>query len=177
MFWLPMLAGAGLGLAKSAFIDKPQADKQRKLAAATAAYSPWTGMTPQMPKDVDYLGPALQAGMTGAMLGQSMQSAENATQLGKLQQQYLENQNLLMQKQLGSGAINAANTGMPFGGGMQMGPSMIGAAPPPAGIAGIPTATTAVAPAVQLAQATTKANPYLTPDAAIQAQLYQYGYN
>ena len=72
---LPMLlAGMGAGLLKSELVDKPQADRQRKLAATTAALSPWTGMTPTMPQEANPLGSMMQGGLAGAQLGQGLQS-------------------------------------------------------------------------------------------------------
>jgi hypothetical protein len=71
---LPLLIGAGAGLLKSQLVDKPQADRQRKLAATTAALSPWTGMTPEMPQEANPLGSMLQGGLAGAQIGQAMGS-------------------------------------------------------------------------------------------------------
>lgn len=72
---LPMLlAGMGAGLLKSELVDRPQADRQRKLAATTAALSPWTGMTPTMPQEANPLGSIMQGGLAGAQIGQAMQA-------------------------------------------------------------------------------------------------------
>lgn len=74
-----ILGGAALGLAKSEFVDRPQAEKQRKLQAEVMRYSPWTHMTPDMNiKEADPFGSALQGGMAGGMMGQNMQSAASA---------------------------------------------------------------------------------------------------
>jgi hypothetical protein len=61
---------AALGLAKSAFVDAPAAERQRQLAAETMRYSPYTGMTPNAVKEADPFGSAFQFGFTGAALGQ-----------------------------------------------------------------------------------------------------------
>lgn len=72
---LPMLlAGMGAGLLKSEMVDKPQANRERQLAATTAALSPWTGMTPTMPNEANPLGSMMQGGLAGAQLGQAMQA-------------------------------------------------------------------------------------------------------
>lgn len=71
-----LLGGAALGLGKHLLVDKPQADAQRKLAAATATYSPWTGMTPTMPQEANALGSVMQGGLAAAQLGQGMQTAK-----------------------------------------------------------------------------------------------------
>lgn len=64
--------GMGAGLLKSQLVDKPQADRQRQLAATTAALSPWTGMTPQMPEEANPFGSMLQGGLAGAQVDQMM---------------------------------------------------------------------------------------------------------
>lgn len=70
---LTLLAiGSALGLAKSEFSDRPKAERQRKLAATTAKWSPWTGMQPVMPQEPDPLGSAVKYGLTGAVLGQAL---------------------------------------------------------------------------------------------------------
>jgi hypothetical protein len=65
-----MTIGAALGLGKSMLFDATQQRKQMLLAAKTAELSPWTGMHPQIPGPVDYLGPAMQGGFAGYALGQ-----------------------------------------------------------------------------------------------------------
>lgn len=67
----PMTIGALAGLGKSFLIDAPKADRDRKLAATTAALSPWTGMQPTMPQEANPFGSALQGGMAGAMFQQA----------------------------------------------------------------------------------------------------------
>lgn len=71
---LTMMAIMGAaGLLKSAAVDAPKEARQRKLAAETQRYSPWTGLTAGPIQEADHLGTGMQYGMTGAMLGQSMQ--------------------------------------------------------------------------------------------------------
>jgi hypothetical protein len=101
---LPMLlAGAGLGLLKSKLVDEPQADAQRKLAATTAELSPWTGLTPTMPKEANALGSMMEGGLAGAQLGQSLKTTDM-------------NQQLLQSKLNEQNAINPV-TGMDRAGG------------------------------------------------------------
>lgn len=71
-----MVAAAVVGVAKSEFVDKPQADKQRKLAAATQQYSPWTGLKAQPVKEADPLGSALSFGATGAQINNGMKQTD-----------------------------------------------------------------------------------------------------
>jgi hypothetical protein len=68
MFWMPLL-GAGLGALQYQEQSK-QAEAQRRLAATTAAYSPWTHLTPDLNiKDPSMLGTVGQGALTGAMMG------------------------------------------------------------------------------------------------------------
>lgn len=62
------LIGAALGAGKG-FMDQDNEDKQRKIAAVTARWSPWTGMQAQLPKGSNILGSVLQGAMAGAMMG------------------------------------------------------------------------------------------------------------
>lgn len=78
-----MLAiGAGAGLLKSELVDKPKENYQRKLAAATQRYSPWTGLKAGPIELADPLGSALQYGTTGAQMG-------NAYNMSQAQQGWL----------------------------------------------------------------------------------------
>lgn len=74
--WGALGIGAGLGLLKSLAIDAPKEARQRKVAAATQRYSPWTGLQAQPVQEADPFGSALQFGATGAMLGQGIQNAD-----------------------------------------------------------------------------------------------------
>jgi hypothetical protein len=59
------------GLAKSELIDRPKEERQRKVAAETLRWSPWTGITPAGIKEADPFGSALQGAAVGAMVGQA----------------------------------------------------------------------------------------------------------
>ena len=59
--------GVGKGLS-----DSSKANRQRKLAAETTRYSPWTGMQAQPVQEADILGSTMQGAMTGGALGQGM---------------------------------------------------------------------------------------------------------
>ena len=63
------IIGAIVGAAKHYGVDKPQEEKERKLAAETARYSPWTGMKPGTVKRANLAGSVIQGGATGAMMG------------------------------------------------------------------------------------------------------------
>lgn len=81
----PLILGgvlAGTGLLKSLTLDKAKEDRQRKLAAETARYSPWTGMQPGQIQEADPFGSALQFGTTGAMLGQGMDAMKGGSAWG-----------------------------------------------------------------------------------------------
>lgn len=70
-----MAIGSALGLVKSQVVDKPKADKQRKLAAETQRYSPWTHLQANPVQEADPFGSVLQYGVTGGMLGANMEQA------------------------------------------------------------------------------------------------------
>lgn len=102
----------GAGIAKSEMLDRPREQRQRKLAGITAQYSPWTGMTPDMPKETDTFGAGMQAGTTGYMLGQTAQANAQNQGLIDAQKDYynsmaLQNKNA-MAAQLPSGGTGAA---------------------------------------------------------------------
>lgn len=76
MGFLPALGiGAGVGLLKNLFFDAPREARERKVAAATQRYSPWTRLQPGPIHTANPMGDALQYGLTGAGL---FQSGENA---------------------------------------------------------------------------------------------------
>jgi hypothetical protein len=81
--WPLILAMAGGGLLKSELVDQPREDRSRKLAADTQRYSPWTGLQAGAIKEADPLGSAINFGLTGAALGQGMQSAQTDEALKK----------------------------------------------------------------------------------------------
>lgn len=100
--------GAALALAKSELVDRPQANKKRQLAAATAAYSPWTGMKPNEVTEADPIGGMLAFGGAGAAIGSSVHKANSEAALNEA---LAKNPNVM-----GSSlSTNAPNT--PLGGG------------------------------------------------------------
>lgn len=100
------MVAAGLG--KSLLIDAPKADRQRKLAAETARYSPWTGMAPQQVEEADPIGSAMQFGTTGAMLGQGIENQRFQKKMQPIWQMQAE-------KELASGPIPGAGIGPTYG--------------------------------------------------------------
>jgi hypothetical protein len=82
-----MLAiGAGVGLAKNQLIDAPEAARQRTLQAATARYSPWTGLKAQPVANPNPFAAAIQGGVTGAAMGKYMAASpsEDAADSGQI---------------------------------------------------------------------------------------------
>lgn len=71
-----MVAAAAIGIAKSEFIDRPKEERQRKLAAETQRYSPWTGLQAGGVQEADPLGSALAFGATGAQISNGMQQQQ-----------------------------------------------------------------------------------------------------
>jgi hypothetical protein len=68
---MPIMAlaiGAGAGLLKSELVDRPKEARQRKLAAETQRYSPWTGMQAGQVQEADPMGSALAFGAAGAQV-------------------------------------------------------------------------------------------------------------
>jgi hypothetical protein len=69
----------GIGLGKSILIDKPKEERQRKLAAETQRYSPWTGLKAGGIQEADPFGSALSMGTSGAMMAQgNLDAAQDA---------------------------------------------------------------------------------------------------
>lgn len=66
--------GAAAGAAKAG-IGAEKAQRERKLAASTQAYSPWTGMQAGPVHDPDVLGDVLQGATSGGMQGQAFAGA------------------------------------------------------------------------------------------------------
>lgn len=62
----------GAGLLKGELIDRPREERQKKLAAETIRWSPWTGITPGGIQEADPFGAMLQGATTGAVLGQNL---------------------------------------------------------------------------------------------------------
>lgn len=74
-FW-PMLALAALGAISGAVKGKEQKDEEsrdRRLAANTIRYSPWTGMRPNEIHTADMTGSILQGGAAGLSMGQELE--------------------------------------------------------------------------------------------------------
>lgn len=80
MFWLLPAALGAAGMLKGSMQHKREQqieDADRKLAAETARYSPWTGMTPQPIRQAGsefgtVLGSGLEGAGAGAILGQGL---------------------------------------------------------------------------------------------------------
>lgn len=76
---LAALLGGGLGLVKGELVDKPAAERQKKVNATMIRYSPWTGMHPSAQQDAaahyDPLSGVLQGGFAGAGLGANLSKA------------------------------------------------------------------------------------------------------
>ncbi len=66
--WGAAIAAAA-GVAKSEFVDKPKADRQRTLQAAKEKWSPWTGQHAEPVQEADPFGSALGFGVQGAQIG------------------------------------------------------------------------------------------------------------
>lgn len=69
---------AGAGYLKGELIDKPQEKRDRKLQAEIARWAPWSSMKPDLSaiKKANPMGSALQGGVQGYQLGQSMKNSD-----------------------------------------------------------------------------------------------------
>jgi len=62
--------------------QKKAFERKRKLAAETARYRPWTGLTPDTNfQEPSWMGNAMKYGATGAMMGQNIQAAQQNQKL------------------------------------------------------------------------------------------------
>lgn len=81
---MPIIAlaiGAGLGAVKHVAVDQPAYGRQKKLAAETQRFSPWTGLKSEAPQEPNMLGSMMQFGATGASLGANIQSQQAQNKL------------------------------------------------------------------------------------------------
>ena len=76
-----LVAGGG---AKYFLEDKPRANAERRAAAETIRYSPWTGMSPQPISNPSLLGNLSQGALTGVAAGQMAGGAEGGSFWDKL---------------------------------------------------------------------------------------------
>lgn len=80
MSWLlpAAIGSAVIGGIKHFASDVPEYKHQAKAVAATQRYSPWTGRWANLPSSKpSLLGSMLQTGLTGAMVGQGIDSMAN----------------------------------------------------------------------------------------------------
>lgn len=80
---------AAAGLLKGEVVDREKEERERKLAADTQRYSPWTGLKAGPIHEADPFGQALQGGFTGYSLGTAQQSADADNRLKAAQEGYL----------------------------------------------------------------------------------------
>jgi len=136
-WWIP-LAMMAAGAAKSELSDRPAAQRQRNAEAEKTRWSPWTGMQGQNVQDPNTANAMMQGGMSGLMMSQNMDAAASNEQMSKLQQQYLENQNKLMEQQMSQGGgmnlqgggampnvMQSPGAASPMSGAMQRQPNMV----------------------------------------------------
>lgn len=72
----PIVAGAGLGIAKNQLVDAPNEARSRQVAATTTRYSPWTHLQPPPIKTAPGMfSSGLQGAALGAAAGNAMNSA------------------------------------------------------------------------------------------------------
>lgn len=89
MPFIALAIGAGAGVLKSEFIDRPKEERQRKLAGATQRYSPWTGLKAQPIQEADPMGSAIGMGATGASMEVGLENAKAQNRLMDAQSNWL----------------------------------------------------------------------------------------
>lgn len=77
-----MLAGSALGMMKGNK-DEQQAERDRKLAAETVRYSPWTHLQAQPVKEANKMGDVMQGAMQGYAMDQNMAAAKETSALNQ----------------------------------------------------------------------------------------------
>lgn len=100
MPWTGLAIGAGLGLLKSETVDKDREERQRRLAAETQRYSPWTGLQAGPIQESDMLGNMLQYGGTGASMQQGVEQAAIDNELKKKYGNWLDQGPLVEQRKM-----------------------------------------------------------------------------
>jgi hypothetical protein len=92
MFWLPLLAGAGLGAAKHFAVDKPQQKRTAALRAEEIRLSPFTGQGPETQIQwSNALGSGLQGAAAGSSLWSGIQQAETNKKFADIALQKMQN--------------------------------------------------------------------------------------
>ena len=90
MWQIPLaMAGAGalLGYMKNEGDEKIEAE-DRRLAAETMRYSPWTGMRPGQIRQANLQNAMMQGAMSGGMMGMNMNQMNQGNQLMDAQTNY-----------------------------------------------------------------------------------------
>lgn len=111
MSWPIIAAAAVLGLLKSQLVDKPREAADRKLAAATTRYSPWTNLTAGSVQKADPIGTALSYGITGGGLANEMNKSPGTSSAPSSAGIYGPTTTPLVQPTLGGGRAAAAGVG------------------------------------------------------------------
>ncbi len=88
---LGLLIGGGAGLVKNLAVDRPKEARERKLAAETQRYSPWTGLKAGPIEESDMIGNLAQFGGAGASFGSGVASNQAQNKLLEAQTSWLQN--------------------------------------------------------------------------------------
>lgn len=105
MSWVAVGIGVGAGVLKNYAIDQPAANRQRKLAGQTQAFSPWTGLKADAPQDPNVMGNMLSMGSQAAMLGQGIKNAGAQKDLMEAQSSWLNRGGSPMYTQAVGGSV------------------------------------------------------------------------
>ncbi len=80
---MPVLIAMGIGAVATTVSSQQKYQQDKKNAAITQRYSPWTGMHADTPDQPSMIGTAVQGGAQGAAMGQGIQNMQ-------LQNQWLQ---------------------------------------------------------------------------------------
>lgn len=113
MSWLAVAVGGGalVGVGKAELVDAPRAERQRKLAAETQRYSPWTHMQAQPVEEAKPFDAAMQGAATGANAFMGVQSMQAQNKLAGAQTDWLKTNPY----NASTGAASAMGTGAATG--------------------------------------------------------------
>jgi len=92
VWWVPLAmaaGGAAMGAMKNQGDEQIEAD-DRRLAAETMRYSPWTGMRPGQIRQANLQNSVMQGAMSGGMMGMNMNQMQQGNELMNAQKNYYQ---------------------------------------------------------------------------------------
>lgn len=96
---MPLFAGIGMGVLNYSS-DRGKESRDRGLQAATARYSPWTGMKPQAVHEANAMGDIGQGALSGYQMGQAADQAASQKKMADSYSSWLDLQQQPMAPQI-----------------------------------------------------------------------------